>query len=241
MKNVNAQLIRISDDLCEAVSSMRFGAPVAYVYNPLDYARAPHQVYLQKYGGRPKDVMLLGMNPGPFGMAQTGVPFGEVGLVRDWLGVEGPVGKPPQEHPKRLVEGFGCTRKEVSGARLWGWARDRFRTPDQFFARFFVANFCPLVFMEVSGSNRTPDKLPEHERHKLFVACDSALRRTVEVLRPRFVVGVGAFAEGRARHALAGLDISIGRILHPSPASPSANRGWAAEATKQLAKLGIQV
>ena len=240
MENVSAKLIRISDDLCDAVSGLCFGAPVAYVYNPLEYARAPHQVYLQKHGGGRKEVVLLGMNPGPFGMAQTGVPFGEVSLVRGWLGVEGPVGKPPQEHPKRPVEGFGCARSEVSGARLWGWARDRFETPEHFFARFFVANYCPLVFMEASGANRTPDKLPEQERQKLFEACDRALRRTVETLSPRFVVGVGAFAEGRARHALAGLDLTIGRILHPSPASPAANRGWAVEAEKQLAQLGIR-
>ncbi|MCJ7753244.1 MAG: hypothetical protein MUP13_01630, partial [Thermoanaerobaculales bacterium] len=143
------------------------------------------------------------------------------------------------EHPKRPVLGNACTRTEVSGARLWGWARDLFTTPEQFFESFFVANYCPLVFMESTGRNRTPDKLPAVEREPLLAACDRALRRTVEHLRPRLVVGVGAFAEGRAATALEGSGIAIGRILHPSPASPAANRGWADVATRQLRELGV--
>src|SRR5688572_32536315 len=95
------------------------------------------------------------MNPGPFGMAQTGVPFGDVAMVRDWLGIVAAVAKPRDEHPKRPVLGFECQRSEVSGARLWGWARARFGTPQRFFERFFVANYCPLAFMESSGANRT--------------------------------------------------------------------------------------
>jgi single-strand selective monofunctional uracil DNA glycosylase len=50
---------------------------------------------------------------------------------------------------------------------------------------------------------------------------------------------VGKFAEGRARRALEGLDIPIASILHPSPASPAANRGWAEQVESQLAALGV--
>jgi single-strand selective monofunctional uracil DNA glycosylase len=174
-------------------------------------------------------------------MAQTGVPFGTVGFVRDWLGIEGPVGKPALEHPKRPIQGFAMEREEVSGSRLWGWARDRFRSPDHFFRRFFVANYCPLVFMEASGRNRTPDKLPAVEQKELFRLCDRALRRVVKTLNPRLVVGIGKFAEDRAQSALVDMDIRIGRILHPSPASPAANRGWAEQAERQLKSLGIGV
>src|SRR5690606_6715112 len=127
------------------------------------------------YGRGPKEILLLGMNPGPFGMAQTGVPFGEIAAVRDWLGVRGVVGRPAIEHPKRPVQGFGCHRSEGSGKRLWGWAQDRFGEPERFFDRFFVVNYCPLVFLEVGGRNRTPDKLPVREREPLFEACDRAL------------------------------------------------------------------
>jgi len=222
------------------VSRLSFRAPVAFVYNPLEYARAPHEAYLEKWGGAPKKVLFLGMNPGPFGMAQTGVPFGDVTKVRDFVGIRAPVGRPPKEHPKRPVEGFSCTRSEVSGTRLWGWAQSRFGTAPGFFGECFVANYCPLAFMDASGRNVTPDKLPATEREPLFSVCDRALRRIVETLDPRFVVGVGAFATDRANRALgAGADRTIGTVLHPSPASPKANRGWAELADQELRALGI--
>jgi single-strand selective monofunctional uracil DNA glycosylase len=232
-------LARISRDLAARLAGLRFGKPVTHVYHPLLYARAPWEAYLARYGRGKKDVVLVGMNPGPFGMAQTGVPFGDVAMVRDWLGITGRVESPAKTHPKRPVLGFACARGEVSGARLWGLARDRFGTPDRFFERFFVANYCPLAFLEESGLNRTPDKLPERERRPLFEACDAALRLTIETLSPRLVIGVGKFAEGRARAALLGLPVTIGGIPHPSPASPAANRGWAASAAAALVELGM--
>ncbi len=234
-------LVRISDELSRSLGRLRFGAPVTHVYDPLHYARVPHRRYLRRYGRGAKEVVLVGMNPGPFGMAQTGVPFGEVELVRDWLGIAGRVERPRREHPRRPISGFACERSEVSGRRLWGWARDRFGTPERFFSRFFVANYCPLVFMEESGRNRTPDKLAPNEREALFRRCDGALRQVVEALAPRHVVGVGRFAEARARRALEGLDVRIGQIPHPSPASPAANRGWAPLAESAFAELGIRI
>src|SRR6478609_6272568 len=129
--------VQITETLRQALAPLRFGAPVTHVYNPLEYAGTPLRQYLERYGSTPKEVVLVGMNPGPFGMVQTGVPFGEVALVRDWLGIEAPVGKPAREHPKRPVDGFACKRSEVSGARLWGWARETFGSPERFFERFF--------------------------------------------------------------------------------------------------------
>ena len=232
-------LVGVSRALCRRVGRLAFAPPVAWVGNPLDYARDPHEAYLVRYGQAPKEVLLLGMNPGPFGMAQTGIPFGDPTVVRDFLGLAGEVERPDSEHPKRPILGFACPRGEVSGARLWGWARDDFGVPERFFARFFVANYCPLAFMEASGRNLTPDKLLRAERDPLFAACDRALCDTVACLRPRHVVGVGAFAAERARLALAGTGIAVGAILHPSPASPAANRGWAAQIRRQLAGMGI--
>jgi len=234
-------LMDVSRALSRRVRQLAFAEPVAYVYNPLDYARALHEAYLGRFGQAPKEVILLGMNPGPFGMAQTGIPFGDVAVVRDFLGLQGEVSRPEPEHPKRKVDGMACARSEVSGTRLWGWARDDFGTAEHFFERFFVANYCPLVFMEASARNLTPDKLPRREQGALFAACDEALRGTVVLLRPQFVVGVGAFAAERARLALAGVPVTVGTILHPSPASPMANRGWAAQARRQLADLGIKI
>lgn len=234
-------MVRVARRLSRRVGELEFGPPVSHVYNPLEYAAAAHEEYLGRFGGAPGRVVLLGMNPGPWGMTQTGVPFGEVELVRDWLGIESPVGRPRREHPKRPVEGFACRRREVSGRRLWGWARNRFGSPERFFARFFVANYCPLVFLEASGRNLTPDRLRSAERAPLLAACDEAFRALVEVLEPRLVVGVGAFAEARAKSALAGSEVPTGRVLHPSPASPAANRGWRQAAERQFAALGVDL
>lgn len=221
------------------MSRLRFAEPVTHTYNPLVYARGPHEAYLERYGRGPKQVVLLGMNPGPFGMAQTGVPFGDVVMVRDWLGLSGAVARPRLEHDRRPVLGFDCARREISGHRLWGWARERFGEADRFFERFFVVNYCPLAFLEASGRNRTPDKLPPAERDALFRACDRALEEVVDLLRPEHVVGIGGFAERRAREVLAERELRISTILHPSPASPKANQNWAASIEAQLREAGI--
>lgn len=234
-------LKRITAALVKDLAPLRFGAPVTHVYNPLEYAAASYGQYLERYGQGSRKVVMFGMNPGPWGMAQTGVPFGDIAMVKDWLGIDAPIGKPTHEHPKRPIQGFACPRSEVSGSRLWGWARDRFRTPQRFFKQFFIANYCPLVFMEDTGRNRTPDKLPVAESKPLQEACDRALLRTIQHFQPDMVIGVGKFAEDRARSALADLDVKIGRILHPSPASPAANRGWAGAATAQLENYGLPV
>ena len=162
------ELTVIAKRLQKQVEALRFAPPVAFVYAPLDYAWAPHRLYLERYGTGHPHVLLVGMNPGPFGMAQTGVPLGDVQMVRDWLHIEAQVKPPATCHPKRPVAGFQCHRREVSGQRLWGWARGRFGTPERFFERFFVANYCPLCFVEDSARNRTPDKLPRGERDPLF-------------------------------------------------------------------------
>jgi len=232
--------VAIARALDADTARLAFGPPVAIVYRPLDYAREPHEDYLRKYAKPGARALLLGMNPGPFGMTQTGVPFGEVAAARDWLQVSGKVRKPEHEHPKRPIEGFACTRSEVSGRRFWGWARERHGTPERFFARYFVWNWCPLVFLAETGRNLTPDKLPRAEREPLATACDQALRAIVAALRPQFVIGVGAFAAARARAALGADGPRIGSILHPSPASPAANRGWAPQAQRALEELGIE-
>jgi len=231
----------IIDELLDELKPLGFDAPVSHVYNPLVYAKASYVKYLQLYAQSPKEIVLIGMNPGPWGMAQTGVPFGEVTAVRDWLNIRAPIGKPAKMHPKRPVTGFECTRREVSGQRLWGWARKAFKTPANFFSRFFVANYCPLMFLEAGGRNRTPNQLRASERKPLLKCCDRALRRTIEQLTPRYVIGVGLFAEERARIGLSDMDVTIGRITHPSPANPRANRGWEAIIEKELAALGIEL
>ena len=234
-------LLTIARELSQELAALSFAPPVTHVYDPLTYAWEPHERFVRRFGEARGRTLLVGMNPGPFGMAQTGVPFGEVKAVRDWMGISGAVGRPDPEHPKRQVLGFDHPRAEVSGTRLWGWAEERYKTADAFFARFYVLNWCPLCFLEESGKNRTPDKLAVAERDALYAVCDRSLRRQVEALEPAFVVGVGAFAQTRAQAALEGLDVRIGRVLHPSPANPAANAGWAKLAEAELVAQGISL
>ncbi|MCC5842955.1 MAG: single-stranded DNA-binding protein [Verrucomicrobia bacterium] len=228
--------IEITRAFAEEVNTLSFSPPVAAVYNPLQYAWEPHKLYLGRTK-HPVQVLFMGMNPGPWGMAQTGVPFGEVSRVRDWLGIQAPVGKPPREHPKRPITGFDCARSEVSGRRLWDFFRETFQTADRFFAACTVHNYCPLVFMSETGANLTPDKLPSAERKALEDLCTRHLVRMIELLSPRHLVGIGAYAESKLRVACPGREVV--RILHPSPASPAANRDWAGTVLKQLQDSGV--
>lgn len=224
-----APLKKICKELQSSVSKLSFEEPVTHVYNPLDYAHRPFQQYLEKYLAGPTGrTLMLGMNPGPWGMAQTGVPFGEVAAVRDWLGIEAAVDSPPGTHPKRPIQGFDCPRSEVSGRRLWGYFQDRLGQPERFANDFVLLNYCPLIFLEESGRNRIPEKLPKAEREPLFAACDRALDRMLKELSPARVIGVGKFALKQLEAALRrlGQDLPSESILHPSPANPQANRGW---------------
>jgi single-strand selective monofunctional uracil DNA glycosylase len=234
-------LARAALALREALAGLSFSEPVTHVYQPLEYAWEAHKRYLERYGSGRKRVVFLGMNPGPFGMAQTGVPFGEIAAVRDWMGIEVAVGKPMAEHPKRPVVGFKCEKSEVSGRRLWGLFQERFGPPEMFFQDHLVMNYCPLVFMSSTGANVTPDKLPVAETGPMEVACDEHLSTVLREVNPEWAIGVGAFAEERLARAVAatGLGAKVGRVLHPSPASPAANRGWAEAATKQLLEQGV--
>ena len=234
-----SSLIAAAAGLRDAANRLSFAPPVEYVYNPLDYAWAAHEQFLTRYGGGAKRAVFLGMNPGPFGMAQVGVPFGEVAAVRDWLRIDVPIGKPANEHPKRPVLGLDCPRSEVSGRRFWGFFAEKFGQPEAFFAGHFVVNYCPLAFLEDSGRNRTPDKLPAGEAKPLEEICNAHLVRVVAILQPEWLVAVGGFAEKKAREVLGQADVKLGRVLHPSPASPAANRGWAGQAEKQLKEQGI--
>ena len=238
-----ARILEATAELRDQADRLEFADPVAFTYNPLDYAWDLHEQYVRRWGASPRRVLLLGMNPGPWGMAQTGVPFGEIDAVKDWLRLTGRVRKPDPEHPKRPVLGLDCPRSEVSGRRLWGYFQERFGSPEAFFAEHIIINYCPLVFMEESGRNRTPDKLPAAESAPLFAACDARLRGLIDLYRPQWLVGVGGFARKKLE-ALVGKDPGpegplLGTILHPSPASPAANRGWAAAAEAQIAAQGI--
>jgi single-strand selective monofunctional uracil DNA glycosylase len=234
------QLIAAARELSRQVEQLKFAPPVSHTYNPLAYAWKAHEEYLRRFGDSRKPVVFLGMNPGPFGMVQTGIPFGEIAAVRDWMKISASINRPAKEHLKRPILGFACPRSEVSGRRFWKLFADRFGSPEKSFAGHFVVNYCPLAFLAVTGANLTPNKLPKAEREKLLAVCDQHLHRVLKILEPEWLIGIGAFARKRGELAAVSTKIHVGQILHPSPASPKANRqDWGKSALHELVTLGV--
>lgn len=234
-----SKIIKLTSIFAEKLNQLTFSEPVTHFYNPLVYAWKAHKIYLERFGSGSKKVFFLGMNPGPWGMAQSGIPFGEVSMVSEWMNIRTKIEKPKNEHPKRPIDGFDCRKSEVSGRRFWGLMKKKFNCADFFFAEHFVGNYCPLVFMEASGKNRTPDKLPKEEKNVLMNLCDRYLWDLVQSLQPRYLIGVGSYAENCLQRNFSSEGFSIGKVLHPSPASPLANNGWEEQATKKIKQLGI--
>lgn len=243
MSEVFRRALELTDIVREEADRFTCSREEVVVYNPLQYARKPYELYLKRFVSTPKRVLLLGMNPGPWGMAQTGVPFGEIDAVRTWMGIEQEVEKPSFEHPKRPIEGFAVTRHEKSGQRLWALMQQRYSSAEAFFEEHAVLNYCPLVFMEPSGKNLTPDKLPLEDRRRLEDFCDRYLCGMIELLGPEFLIGVGKYAQKKLLSLKAELQLEkepyVGWVLHPSPASPAANAGWSEAALKQLQDQGV--
>lgn len=240
--DISKQLINASRTLSKALGALSFGYPVTHIYNPLDYAQAPYELYLSTYATTPKRVLFLGMNPGPWGMAQTGIPFGEVSHVKNWMQITAPVSQPAHMHAKRPIEGFACKRSEVSGRRLWGLFSTRYPNPEDFFKYHFVLNYCPLIFLQATGSNLTPDKLPLSERLALYQVCDNYLAQYIRILQPDWLIGIGNFARLRIQEVLKQLPNSsskVATVLHPSPANPHAHKDWAGVVSQRLMDLNI--
>ncbi len=230
-------LLDVLRDLRKSVRKLTFGPPVAHVYRPLDYAWPMVEAYVARFGQGPKEALLLGMNPGPFGMGQTGIPFGDVVSVREWMKLDEKITAPRDVHPKRPVTGLACTRVEVSGRRLWGAVSARHPSPETFFARAMVLNYCPLLFLDAGGANVTPDKLRKEERKACEEVCDRALTRSIEALQPRHLIGIGVYARARLQKVAPGRPVVC--IAHPSPASPQANKGWDGLVRAALVDAGL--
>lgn len=227
--------------LSSAAGRLRFAPPVRYVYNPLAYAREPAELYLSRYAAGRKEALFMGMNPGPWGMAQTGVPFGAIPMAGGWLGIREPVQAHEGGHPRVPVKGFDCTRSEVSGMRLWGFLRDTYGTAQAMARELFVANYCPLLFLDDDGRNLTPDRISRADQPALFAACDAHLREVIAALEPQWLVGVGLFAAGRARAVAeaGGLPVRVASIPHPSPANPKSQKDWPGQAAAALRAAGV--
>ena len=217
---------KLRDDVEKFSDSLVKEGSVDAVYNPLAYAWEPHRAYLELASGGGAKTLLLGMNPGPHGMGQMGIPFAATSVVRDLLKITDlEVGQPSTPHPKRPISGLGWPKEEVSGTRLWGLLENEYGSAESIFKSVFLLNHCPLMlFSGERATNITPDKITGPTTKALLERCDDHLREVVDIMQIERVIGVGRYSEKRALNALSGIDISITTCWHPSPASPLANR-----------------
>ncbi|XP_055587018.1 single-strand selective monofunctional uracil DNA glycosylase [Uranotaenia lowii] len=233
------EIYRLEVELCESLKQIPLPADVAAVYNPIEYACELHQAYMQRYLDGHKPVLFLGMNPGPWGMCQTGIPFGYVPAVRDWLQLQGKVLKPIGELQARPVDGLNCTRGEQSGQRWWGLYQELCGTPEVFFRHCFVYNICPLAFFHSSGRNITPADLKGAPKLRMQEVCTQYLKIALDLFNPTVVVSVGRYTEDRVKALVRQqlVDPTRVRLLcmpHPSPRSLN-NTNW-----NEKAKLWIE-
>ncbi|XP_006616530.1 single-strand selective monofunctional uracil DNA glycosylase [Apis dorsata] len=238
--NISEQVLSVERDLVIELGKITFHSPIEYVYSPLEYAFNIHTMYVQKYCNTVKKILFLGMNPGPWGMSQTGVPFGEISMVRDWLKIYGPVGKPVKEQPNRKITGFQCNRSEISGKRLWGLFQKLCGSPEKFFQQAYIHNYCPIALMKKNGCNITPAEIKGSEIQILQSSCDKALLDIIKIIKAEIVIGIGGYAEKRAQFVIQSskLPIKVLCLPHPSPRAVN-NKNWNEKATKKLSEFGL--
>ncbi|XP_071451729.1 single-strand selective monofunctional uracil DNA glycosylase-like isoform X1 [Hetaerina americana] len=241
--SVADRLLAIECALSNCLNDLKFTSPVSYVYNPLDYAFHLHSMFVKKYCDSTKRLLFLGMNPGPWGMAQTGIPFGEVSMVRDWFELNAVVGRPLREHPQRLVRGLSCHRSETSGRRFWGLLRRICSTPECALANAVVYNHCPLLLLSESGRNITPAELKKEQLDLIRKPCDAALVNVLRLLHVGVIVAIGKYAETRAKFVLRENPdlkehIMIFYLPHPSPRNFGI-KDWEGSSIELFQNLGI--
>lgn len=240
---VGNALLRTQRVLCENLQGLTFNEPVAHVYSPAVYAFQTYKEFIRKYCTSEKKVLFVGINPGPWGMVQSGVPFGERAFVRDWLEIQGLILKPAWEHPKRPILGLECTRSEVSGKKLWTLIKSLSGRPENFFQHCFLHNICPLSFLSKTGSNITPpDILPAEKRNQLNQICDASLTEVIRILKVEIVVAIGRYVETRVKNIIKNGNLPEFRVeclAHPSPLNRKAGNRWAEIAEEQLREFGV--
>lgn len=238
VKNANELLIKRTKKFAQDIDKVKSIIPDnLFVYNPLKYAGDMHLQFIERYAIKNTKVLFLGMNPGPFGMTQNGIPFGEGSFVRDYFKFDGIIKQPKKQLPSRPIQGLACPRSEVSGLRFWSLMQEHYGSADKLVGEIYVSNYCPLVFLEKTNraKNITPDKLPKENRDIITELCDTYLWDAVDIIQPEYLVGIGKYAEKKLKND----KYPYSSILHPSPASPLANKGWGERATAQLKVLKI--
>jgi len=244
-KTTVSDSIKRTSELRESADHVQIKEKLSWSYNPLEYAWPVHREYLRRFGGESNRVVFLGMNPGPWGMGQTGVPFGDPYIVRDWMkmGDDFEIEQPDNMTEDRPVLGFQSDKKEGSGQRLFSYIRDQFGDLEKFFDNNFILNYCPLLMFTEEGNNLTPSDLLKDDRQRVYEVCDPYIWDMIGFYDPEVLVGIGKFATERLKDVFDGGDREIVRIPHPSPASPIATRDggqyWIDLVTDRLRKVDV--
>lgn len=242
---MNSSVLKITTRLRDRASKICFEHKVGWYYNPLDYAWPVHRAYKESLCNPSGRALLVGMNPGPWGMGQTGVPFGDPQIVGDWMGLgkDFVIKKPASERDSRPVNGFDSERREGSGQRLYGFLKECFGNLKNFFEANFVISYCPLLMFTPEAKNLTPPNLLKKEKKKIYSICDPYLKDMINIYSPEVLVGIGKFATERLREVSPSDGDDIFRIPHPSPANPEATRNggsyWRSRVKKVLTEANL--
>lgn len=203
------------------------------MYNVLDYAWDAWEQYITQYAKGTAHTLVLGINPGPHGMVQTGIPFGNISTVQHYLNIQPNIQHDKiSPHPRRPVLGLTYTREEPSGKLLWGTIQEMYPNPNDFFSDFFVLNYCPLAFFsnDEKASNLTPDKLPKIYQSHIEILCSKHLAQYLVGFQITRILAVGKYTQQIAGKVLegGGLDILMPKqkievqyLTHPSPLNPN--------------------
>lgn len=213
-------IIKLSAAMAEELGRAHFSFS-GTVCDPLVYAWDNYEAFIRLSARAGQKVLFLGMNPGPYGMMQTGVPFGDVMMVRDYLGISGDIDMPAAQPENKPIVGMKTTKREASGMKFWGMAAS-YGDPESFFSAAAVLTYCPLVFID-GKRNVTPSELPRSDRRTIDSICQGYLERMMDILRPRKAIALGHYAEERLRKA--GIDDPV-YFPHPSPRNPSSSAFW---------------
>ncbi|KAI8124664.1 hypothetical protein FF38_10666 [Lucilia cuprina] len=218
------QFYKLETQLNEKLRNITTPLEISYIYNPVEYAADLHQAYLKKYLKGGKKVLFIGLNPGPNGMGQTGIPFGNITTVRDKMGLNGTVNQPPNIHPKRPVNGLATTIEEPSGKRLWTKFQELSDgSLDIFFEQCFVYNFCPLLFYNSKGDYISPQKLKAPYNRQISNACLHTIEQILELIQPEVIVAIGRYAYDNLKAVKYCIEKRLLYLRHPSPRACTKN------------------
>jgi single-strand selective monofunctional uracil DNA glycosylase len=223
------------------------------VLNPGRYGERWHARFRRAYPMSPRPLLVFGLNPGPYGMAQTGVPFTDLkrlesalpGLWKDLVASGEPVTRPglaPPSLARHLTRTF-----ESSSVRVYRFLERAYGRPELALREVVFVNPCPLLFIDPeTGANRTPADLPRALRARkaaeLVHAFEELRRATVleavAELEPRGAILLGrdvAAAVGEALRAALGAR-SVVEWEHPARAVPET---WSRGLADELRKRGL--